>query len=91
MDIKTYRKKPVEVQGLLFDGSNHQEVSDFVGVADTRDHAPGWDKARCRVFNSSQHAWNDVNEGDTILRGLVGEFYPCSPDALAVTYDEVSE
>jgi hypothetical protein len=102
MDIKTYRKKPVEVQGVLFEGTNDAEVAAFVGTSyahpvKRENDQPGsnWLPAHhgqgAKVWNTSQHAWNDVNVGDTILRGLVGEFYPCSPDALAATYAEVSE
>lgn len=45
------------------------------------------------LLATARDIWHDTPplNLDTILRGLVGEFYPCSPDALAATYDEVSE
>ena len=100
--VKTYRKKPFEVDGVLFTGGNDDEIRAFVGTSDhhpvtSEDDPPGsnWLPAHhgqpAKVWNTSQFSWNDVNPGDTILRGLVGECYPCSPDALAATYDEVSE
>lgn len=31
----------------------------------------------------------NVSEGDWIIRGVKGEFYPCKPDIFAATYDPV--
>lgn len=30
-----------------------------------------------------------VSEGDWIIKGIKGEFYPCKPDIFAATYDAV--
>lgn len=91
MIIKRYRKKPVEVTGVLFNGSNHQDIKDFVGIVhEFPADIDGWDERQNRVYNSIQGSWNEVNPGDAVLRGLVGEYYPCSPDALKASYDEVS-
>lgn len=91
MSVKAYRKKPVEVTGVLYDGMNDAEVAAFVGTSPGRhsNWLPAHHGQGAKVWNTSQSAWNDVNAGDTILCGLLGEFYPCSPDALAATYDEV--
>jgi hypothetical protein len=94
--VNWYRKKPVEVAGVLYTGHNANEVKSFVGErkageprfllpSEATDVSP-----RAIVWNDSQNSWNPVNVGDTILRGLVGEYYPCSADALAATYDEVT-
>lgn len=32
-----------------------------------------------------------VSEGDFIIKGVQGEFYPCKPDIFKATYDEVEE
>lgn len=86
MAIKTYRKRPVEVQGVAYTGGNDGEVEQFTGRVNWR---PATEKTAAFVWNDSQMAWNPVNAGDIVLRGLIGEFYPCSPAALAATYDEV--
>lgn len=85
MPAKTYRKKPVEVQGVTYTGSNDREVGEFTGRPNWQPATP---KLTAFVWNDSQMAWNPVNAGDIVLRGLLGEFYPCSPAALAATYDE---
>jgi len=32
-----------------------------------------------------------VSDGDWIIRGVKGEFYPCKPDIFAATYETVEE
>jgi hypothetical protein len=32
-----------------------------------------------------------ASEGDWIIRGVQGEFYPCKPDIFAKTYEAVAE
>lgn len=32
-----------------------------------------------------------VTQGDWIIRGVQGEFYPCKPDIFEATYEKVSE
>lgn len=95
-----YRKKPVEVEGVLYIGDNDDELAAFVGTSHAHpvkrenevarsNWLPAHHGQGAKVWNTSQSSWNDVNPGDTVLRGLVGEHYPCSPDALAATYEEV--
>lgn len=95
-----YRKRPVEVDGQLYTGDNDDEMRAFVGASDhhpvkSEDDPPGsnWAPAvpgvqSAAVWNTSQLSWNDVNPGDTVLRGLLGECYPCSPDALAAGFEQ---
>ena len=32
-----------------------------------------------------------ASEGDYIIKGISGEFYPCKPDIFKATYEEVEE
>ncbi|MNL46473.1 hypothetical protein D3C87_1691880 [compost metagenome] len=32
-----------------------------------------------------------ISEGDYLVKGVSGEFYPCKPDIFALTYEEVDE
>lgn len=32
-----------------------------------------------------------VTEGDFIIRGIKGEFYPCKPDIFEATYEKVND
>jgi hypothetical protein len=41
------------------------------------------------VWDSVQSGWIPVHVGDTIIKGVNGEFYPVSEDVMAKTYEEV--
>lgn len=128
---KTFRKKPVEIQAMQWDGEYDTadalwEWTQFV-VAHNEDGTPhmvatdfmvlGEDDAyevfRCydedlelipgneveqrrkegysAVIHDRLHdTWVNVREGDWIIKGVQGEFYPCRPDVFAATYDEVT-
>lgn len=98
---KTYRKLPIEVQGLEWTGTNVHEMRDFVGKHGQTDNTTGeWSfltpveisgvmESSAIVWDDVQRAWVPVHLGDTILRGVNGEFYPISPEILCKTYEEV--
>jgi hypothetical protein len=108
---KTYRKLPIEVQGLKWTGTNVHEMRDFVGkrgARNSQDPETGvwlgssgeWNfltpveisgimESSAIVWDSVQRGWIPVNIGDTILKGVSGEFYPISEDVLRKTYEEV--
>ena len=91
-----YRKKPVVIEAIKWDGLNLQEVKDFVG-----------DSLDCEIYDS---AWEvgvaapvadmkiktlegnmQVNIDDYIIKGVQGEFYPCKPDIFEQTYEKVED
>lgn len=49
--------------------------------------------------SSGNHGWyiqtpegpSHISEGDWIIRGVKGEFYPCKPAVFAATYEPVFE
>lgn len=96
MNQKTYRKIPVEVQGLKWTGTNIHEMHEFVGKRDngewkflTPAEISGVMESSAIVWDDVQGGWIPVNMKDTILCGVNGEFYPISEDVLAKTYEEV--
>lgn len=89
--MPTYRKKPVEVEAMQFDGTK-----------DSANHVLAWigrsegDAKRAHIrqpelgltistIEGDMHA----SPGDWIIRGVQGEFYPCKPDIFAATYEAV--
>jgi hypothetical protein len=79
-----YRKKPVVIEAEQFVygktahpavkwGPSHQE-----GGVSTRDLRPYVETLEGRMF---------VSDGDWIIQGVSGEFYPCKPDIFAATYE----
>lgn len=85
--IKTYKKKPVEVQAIQWTGENDEEIKEFCN-------------SNCYILNWDYVAPKDLiihtlegnmlaRVGDYIIRGVKGEFYPCKPDIFEQTYYEV--
>lgn len=85
--IRTYRKKPVDIQALQFNRDNFTEVERFTGGAAhtfTIERRPNG-IATCIIQTlEGQHI---ATEGDYIIRGVEGEFYPCKPGIFEKTYE----
>ena len=82
--IKKFRKKPVEVEAIQYDGSAKmfkeiQKWSDYFIELDL-DFVP---KLSIKTLEGKMTA--DV--GDWIIKGVKGEFYPCKPDIFLLTYE----
>lgn len=74
-----YRKKPVVIEALQFIGGNFNEIEEFVGGdAEFRDG-----QLVIATLEGPLHASN----GDWIIKGVKGEFYPCKPDIFEATYE----
>lgn len=74
-----YRKKPVEIAALQFfkdrwDASAPPDFHEAVNICDDR------------AWITTLEGDHKVNEGDWIIRGVKGEFYPCKPDIFEMTY-----
>lgn len=100
----TVRKKPIEVEAWLYDGS------------DNLDSAPAWVREyRCQLWDSEQRRnvmhgiktdlsmfdcdWflriptlegvMAASKGDWLILGIKGEVYPCKPHIFEETYERV--
>ncbi len=91
MTAREYRKKPVVIQAVQFTGTNHDEVQDFApGLfhevhPDDRTDDPD---ITAEVMDELHSTWVGVKDGQWIIRGVQGEFYPCDPDVFSATYEE---
>ena len=91
-----YRKKPVVIEAVQWNGRNLEEIKEFVGES--------------LIYNISDAAWkvgkgapavymeietlegnHKCSIGDYIIKGVQGEFYPCKPDIFKQTYEQVGE
>ena len=89
-----YKKKPIIIDAIQFDGLNLEEVKEFVGdklVYDIIDTAWQVGKGRPHILMKIKTLEGDMNvsEMDYIIKGVNGEFYPCKPDIFYKTYEEV--
>lgn len=94
MPVVQYRKRPVVVDTILWDGTPEAAAELTAWCGHLNDNpaqsprflsAPGVSHAQ--VWNEQERCWIDVPVGHLVVRGLLGEFYPLSPDALAQTYE----
>ena len=80
-----FRKKPVVIEAILWNGDNIEEIAEFMKWRNF-DH----DKRNGLIIRTleGQHI---ATVGDFIIKGVQGEFYPCKPDIFAATYDLVCD
>ena len=83
MNVKRYRKKPVEVLAVQFNGENKVEIQRFVGKY--------LDQTVKGLIIPTLEGEHIASAGDYIIRGVNGEFYPCKPDIFQKTYETVEE
>jgi len=80
-----FRKRPVVIEAIQWDGQNRSEIVAFVG--ETLDAA--WSVGGFCFINTLEGRMN-VSVGDWVIRGVQGEFYPCKPDIFEATYEPVA-
>ncbi len=78
-----YRKKPVVIEAVQFDGTNYAEIDVLVGKPTNWDGNPDW------FLIQTLEGEMTARVGDWIIKGVQGELYPCKPDIFEQTYDEV--
>lgn len=75
-----FRKKPVVIEAMQYvEGS--QSAFQFCP-------ALGYDAVGSLAILTPEGSMS-VNDGDWIIRGVKGEFYPCKPDVFEATYEAV--
>lgn len=80
-----YRKKPILVEARQYTGDNFLELQDW--SADHVELSDYRDDAIC-VYTPEGLLWFD--EGDYVIKGARGEFYPCQKDIFEETYEKVN-
>lgn len=73
-----FRKKPVVIEAVQFKG-NFDELASFVGGDANFTNG----ELVIATLEGALHA----SDGDWIIKGVKGEFYPCKPDIFAATYE----
>lgn len=84
--INTYRKKPVEIEAIQFNGWNFGEIMDWM-LDITEGIYPSCFKETMTIQTLEGNMVAHI--GDYIIKGVKGEFYPCKPDIFEQTYDKV--
>lgn len=80
-----YRKKPVVVEAIRWDGDNLEEIATFMGkYTYSNKLLPCFSLT---IFTLGGRM--DASIGDYIIKGIKGEFYPCKPDIFEQTYEAI--
>lgn len=82
-----FRKKPVVIDAVQFDGENRREVLSFVYPDLSEDALRGAEIMKLPVVISTLEGDMTASPGDWIIKGVKGEFYPCKPDVFTATYE----
>ncbi len=88
-------KKPVTIECVKWDGENIEEIKAFCKDCkfeiDTHAYDAGVAPPRWNLTIHTLEGDHYALEGDYIIKGVKGEFYPCKPDIFENTYDIVDE
>lgn len=89
-DKKLFRKKPVVIEAIQWDGTL-AGIDDIISVfPDIRTVAktahPSTNKCSFWKIGTLEGS-HEVSAGDFIIRGVKGEYYPCKPDIFFMTYE----
>ena len=95
-----YRKKPIVIEAMLFDGLNTEDILDWVEpYFDSYDSPldiggtvidPSLSELSYFTIETLEGTMRG-EPGDWIIRGVKGEFYPCKPDIFEQTYELVTD
>ncbi len=95
--MATYRKKPVEIEAVKFvytlEGID--ELIKFcgpsLGVITKARHMNAFVEAEIKTLEDGSYSRvvHVATEGDFIIKGVHGEFYPCKPEIFEKTYEFV--
>lgn len=90
-----YRKKPVIIEAVQWNGRNFDEIMNFM----KEDHGN-----KLNYENEEEHAYKTqelsihtlegimkASKNDWIIKGISNEFYPCKPDIFEKTYELVED
>lgn len=83
-----YRKKPVVIEAVQWNGVNRHAVLQFTGYNAENAKAIFWrDQNDGEIVIRTLEGDMTASVGDWIIRGVKGELYPCKPDIFAATYE----
>jgi hypothetical protein len=80
MIVQNFRKKPVVIQAVQLTNDNVLEAFRWCDAME-------WSTDPAELKIKTLEGVMTASEGDYIICGVSGEFYPCKPDIFAKTYD----
>lgn len=87
--IKRYKTKPCEIEAIQFTKENWKEIQNFTN-GEAKNFFITQDKEACCEVVTLEGTMI-ATEGDYIIRGLRGEYYPCKPDVFEKKYEVIEQ
>ena len=84
-----YRKKPVVIEAVQWDGTNQGEIAEFMSTPIRTKTSPEEGNPSGKITIETLEGDMTASVGDFIIKGIQGEFYPCKPDIFEKTYEEI--
>jgi len=81
-----FRKKPVIIDAVQYTNESAPEVIKF--IANTK-HTFTYNEKGAAIYLDTLEGGHTASQGDWIIKGVKGEFYPCKPDIFGQTYEKV--
>ena len=84
-----YRKKQVVIEAVAFTRNNFDKIVSFTNGTAHSLKIERTQNGKCTCMIPTLEGEHIANEGDYIIRGVKGEFYPCKPEIFSMTYEPI--
>lgn len=88
-EVRRFRKKPVVIEAIRWDGSNSDELVDWGAPVTLLPCSDGGLIIGTLEDGPNYKAVHVADRGDWIIKGVKGEFYPCKPEIFEASYGPV--
>ena len=87
--MKKYIKKQIKIEAVQWTGDNLIEVAEFLST--NRNQNFVIDNGTKTIELETLEGTMIASDGDYLIKGISGEFYPCKPRIFEESYEEVNE
>lgn len=87
--MRKYRKKPVVIEAILYDGSENS-IMEILQLKESNSSAKSIRVDSGDLLIHTLEGVMRASKGDYIIKGVQGELYPCKPDIFEKTYELVN-
>lgn len=85
--VNKYVKRPVIIEAIEFDGTQESKKE----IMDWSEGNVGKSAFTHELFVQTLEGFLKIQNGDFVIKGIKGEFYPCKPDFFHATYDRIED
>jgi hypothetical protein len=86
--VKEYRKLPVIIEAIQWDGTWESVPALKLFSPDVFERHD-LDFKRTYLYTKTLEGEHMISPGDYLIKGIMGEFYPCKPEIFELSYELV--